>query len=65
VAGDGGELELVRVDGRRIERMGPLVAANGERPIRLHDLVVVGDGRFFAGENDHRRRSSHLWEVQL
>lgn len=63
VTGDRGEISLVRVHDGAIETKGPLVAEDGTRPERLHDLTLVSPGRFFAGENDNHHRSSYLWEI--
>ncbi len=65
VTGDGGDVHLLRVREGGVDRVGPIVAGDGERPERLHDLTYAGGGRFFAGENDNQRRSSYLWEIHV
>src|SRR5690606_24031133 len=39
VAGDQSDVYIVRVDpGGNVERLGPIVADDGERPVRLHEI---------------------------
>jgi hypothetical protein len=51
-------------DDGRFELLGPLVAADGTRCYRSHELVAI-DGVVFVGETDHPRRSGYLWVCEL
>lgn len=63
MTGDRGVVHLVRVTGTRVQLVGEVVAEDGERPERLHDMTYAGNGRFFGSENDNHGRSSYLWEI--
>ena len=66
--GDGDGVGLFRILSRtaRIEFLGEIVASDGTRPERIHDISFAQDGRIvYAGENDNHHRSSYLWEIDL
>jgi len=67
VTGRAGRCELVRFDfrGDRYDLLGPIVNADGEPCWQVHDIVVTGDGTFYACENDNPHRSGYLWEIKL
>jgi len=48
------------------KNLGPLVAADGTKLYRVHDLRVTADGRrAFIAETDVPNRSGHLWQCDL
>lgn len=64
--GMNGRTQLVRWDTRsdRLERFSDLEdTALGQRPARIHEIAVDGEGRAYLGENDNHERSSYLWSV--
>jgi hypothetical protein len=67
VTGRAGATDLLcfdpRTDAWRL--LGPVCADDGTRPYQIHQVIAVGERRFFAGENDNPRRSSWLWEIEL
>lgn len=38
---------------------------SGERPARIHELCISGDGTIYFGENDNHHRSSYLWSAKV
>ena len=68
VTGRDGECEVLRFDPRdeSYRLLGPLRdSQTGVAAWQIHDVTVTSDGVLYAGENDHPRRSSYLWEVRL
>lgn len=66
--GMNGQTRLMRWNtaGERIELLSDLCdPSTGERPARIHDLVVTEDHCIYAGENDNHERSSYLWSIRL
>jgi len=64
--GDDRKQRLARYsrEERRFEILGRLVAKDGIRCFRSHELAVVDDV-VFIGETDHPRRSGYLWACEL
>jgi hypothetical protein len=63
-----GATQLVRWNLRseQIELYSDLVdQTTGQRPARVHELAVDGQGTIYLGENDNHERSSYLWSVSL
>lgn len=61
-----GQTQVIRWDPRaeNIETYGEMVdASTGERPARIHELVVDEQGRIYLAENDNHHRSSYLWTI--
>lgn len=47
-----------------LDNLGPIFDPElGEGAWQVHDLAVMADGTFYAGENDVPHRSSYLWEI--
>jgi hypothetical protein len=67
VTGRAGQCELLRVDYSQgsFEKLGPIQARDGEPLWQCHDIVRADDGVLYVCENDHPRRSSYLWEIEL
>lgn len=61
-----GQTTLCRFDPATLELevWENLADADGERPARIHELCVTGDGTVYFGENDHHTRSSYLWSAR-
>ena len=69
-----GNVTLYRIPpGGRLERLGPVVAADGTACHHVHDLVAAGPGRLFAGEfypfdapsPAPPSRPGCLWEIKV
>jgi len=60
-----GQTTLCRFDPATLELevWENLADADAERPARIHELCVTGDGTVYFGENDHHTRSSYLWSA--
>ena len=61
-----GQTQAVRWDmsGGAIQDLPDIVdAQTGERPARIHELAVDGDGTVYLAENDNHGRSSWLWRA--
>ncbi len=59
-----GQTQAIRwtIGSPAIESLGDLVEpTSGQRPARIHELVIDGQGRIYLAENDHHSRSSYLW----
>ena len=68
VTGRDGECEILRFDpaDESYEFLGSLRdSQTGIAAWQIHDVCITPDGMLYAGENDHPRRSSYLWEVKL
>jgi len=67
ITGRNGECRLLRFDPRdeTFELGDKIEDENGVAMYQCHDIDLAPDGTFFAGENDHPRRSSYLWELTL
>jgi hypothetical protein len=49
-----------------VQNLGPIVAADGKKLYRVHDLCITADGRkAFVAETDVPNRSGYLWQVDL
>lgn len=61
-----GQTTLCRFDPATLELevWENLADADGERPARIHELCITGDGTVYFGENDHHTRSSYLWSAR-
>ncbi len=66
VTGRDGHCRLLRFDPQRdrYELGGPIVDGNGVAMWQCHDITITPEGVIYAGENDHPRRSSYLWEIR-
>lgn len=67
VTGRDGHCRLLRFDPCRdtYELGDTIVDGNGVAMWQCHDVSITPDGVLYAGENDHPRRSSYLWEICL
>jgi hypothetical protein len=67
VTGRDGKCRLLRFDPKTdtYELGREIVDEDGVAMWQCHDVSVTTDGVLFAGENDHPRRSSYLWEIPL
>jgi hypothetical protein len=67
ITGRDGACRLLRFDPRNdsYEIGEKIIDENGVAMWQCHDIDVTADGVLFAGENDHPRRSSYLWEINL
>jgi hypothetical protein len=67
ITGREGDCRLLRLDPRsgRHELLGGRIVDGDDEPMwQCHDLAITPDGTIYAGENDHPRRSSYLWEIR-
>jgi hypothetical protein len=67
VTGREGRCRLLRFDPERdtYELGDSIVDGEGVAMWQCHDLTIAPDGTIYAGENDHPRRSSYLWEIRM
>lgn len=67
ITGRNGACRLLRFDpGTDTFELGdPILDADDVPMFQCHDVTITPDGVMFAGENDHPRRSSYLWEIAL
>jgi hypothetical protein len=67
ITGRDGNCRLLRFDPKTdtYDLGGPIVDEDGVAMFQCHDITAATDGVLYAGENDHPRRSSFLWEIQL
>lgn len=66
--GEGYRTELFAYDTEKEKLIGKkqiINAETGEKPVRIHHLVITDDGVIYAGENDNRDRPGYLWECIL
>lgn len=67
ITGRDGECELLRFDPAKeeYELLGRVKDEEGVACWQVHHLIAVGNGVFYAGENDVPHRSGYLWEVKI
>lgn len=67
ITGRDGNCNLLRFDPRddSYELGDSIVDGDGVAMWQCHDVDITPEGVLYAGENDHSRRSSYLWEVEL
>jgi len=68
ISGEGdGTVELFCYDTAKKQYLWhePIEDSDGERPVRIHHMIITPDGTIYAGENDNGTRSSHVWEIKI
>lgn len=65
ITGRDGRCQVIQYDqSKGTWKLGEeIVDEQGEALWQCHDLAITPEGTIFAGENDHPRRSSYLWEL--
>jgi len=65
ITGRNGHCKLLRFDLKtdKWQLSNRILDDQGDPMWQCHDLAITPEGTVYAGENDHPRRSAHLWEI--
>lgn len=63
--GDDFDTEIFAYDTEKemlVDKKPIIDTETGERPVRIHHIVITDDGVIYGAENDNRNRPGYLWE---